>query len=239
MKALLLDLDDTLLINDMDAFGQHYIKALLAKVRKVCPPQPFLEALEVATRAMLYNDGTNGTNAEVFRQEFFPRIGRSPEELMPLFEEFYAQDFETLRRYTAVDPDARPLVELAFERGYQVAIATQPVFPLAATLARLRWAGVGAEEFPYDFIASYETMSACKPHPHFFATILERLGRAPGECLMVGDSLDADMAAGKWGLKTFWVCRRRESGPAAAPCDLQGSLRDLITLIETGGIDEL
>ena len=239
MKALLLDLDDTLLINDMDVFAPHYFKALLAKVRKICPPQLFLESLEAATRAVWLNDGQDGTNAEVFRQEFFPRLGRSPEELMPLFEEFYARDFEALRRHTAIDPDARVLVELAFERGHQVAIATQPIFPLSAILARLRWAGVGAEKFHYDFIASYETMSACKPHPHYFATILERLGRAPGECLMVGDSPDSDMAAGKFGLKTFWVQRGRAPVLSAVSCDAQGSLHDLITLIETGGVDEL
>lgn len=239
MKALLLDLDDTLLINDMELFGANYFKALAAKMSRVCPPQLLLEALSVATRAMLYNDGTKGTNAEVFAQEFFPRIGRSPEEVMPLFEEFYAQDFEALRRYTTVDPDARVLVKLAFQHGYQVAIATQPVFPLVATLARLRWAGVGAEEFPYDFIASYETMSACKPHPHFFTTILERLGRLPEECLMVGDSPDADMGAGKLGIKTFWVRRGDKVGPTTVSCNAQGNLRDLIALIERGGLDEL
>lgn len=239
MKALLLDLDDTLLLNDMETFAAHYFKALLAKTRKVCPAELFMASLEAAMRAMFYNDGTDGTNAEVFAREFFPRIGRSPEELMPLFEEFYAQDFEALRQHTTVLPEARVLVELAFAKGYQVAIATQPMFPLVAIKARLRWAGVGAEEFPYDFIASYETMRACKPHPHYFASILERLGRLPGECLMVGDSPDSDMAAGKLGIKTFWVRRERESESTAVSCDAQGSLRELIALIQTGGVDEL
>jgi len=239
MKALLLDLDDTLLINDMDLFGQHYFKALLAKMRKACPPQLFMESLEAGMRAMFYNDGTNGTNAEVFRQEFFPRIGRSPEELMPLFDDFYAKDFEALRQHTTVIPEARVLVDLAFRRGYQVAIATQPMFPLSAILARLRWANVSADEFHYHFITSYETMSACKPHPHYFTTVLERLGRKPEECLMVGDSADADMAAGKLGIKTFWVRRGRGAAPSAVACDAQGSLRDLITLFGTGGVDEL
>jgi FMN phosphatase YigB (HAD superfamily) len=81
-------------------------------------------------------------------------------------------------------------------------------------------------------------MSACKPHPHYFSTILGLLGRAPEECLMVGDSVDSDMAAGKLGLKTFWVNRGKGS-PSRTACDAQGSLSDLIALIETGGLDEL
>lgn len=236
---MLFDLDDTLLINDMDAFVRPYLNMLLAKVQHECSPELFLWALEVATRAMFDNDGRDVTNAEVFRAEFFPRVDRAPEELIPLFDEFYAQDFESLREYTDVDLDARVLVELSFNQGFQVAIATQPIFPMAAIHARLRWAGVGAEEFDYDFIASYETMTACKPHPSYFATILERLGRSAEECLMVGDSPEADMRAAHLGLKTFWVNRDHVPRPGGMRCDAEGDLGDLVTLVETGRIHEL
>lgn len=239
IKAVLYDLDGTLLINDMDAFVRPYLGRLAARVQHECSPELFLWALNVATRAMFDNDGRDVTNAEVFRAEFFPRVDREPEELIPLFDEFYARDFEALREYTKVDPDARVLVELTFRQGFQVAVATQPVFPLVAILARLRWAGVGADEFDYDQIASYETMTACKPHPRYFATLLERLGRSPEECLMVGDSPQADMRAGRLGLKTFWVNRDRAPRPEGLLCDAEGDLSDLIALMETGSIHEL
>lgn len=239
IKALLFDLDGTLLINEMERFMAHYWGAMGARFRSVCPLKLFRESLEAAMRAVWHNDGNGGTNAEVFAGEFFPRLGRQPEELMPLFDKFYALDFEALRQHTKPDPFARAVMKLAFERGYQVAIATQPMFPRVAILARLRWAGVSAEEFPYHFVASYETMSACKPHPHYFATLMEHLGRTPPECLMVGDSLQSDMPARTMGLKTFWVVRAPISKLAAMPCDAHGTLQDLATLIETGGIDEL
>ncbi len=239
IQALLLDLDDTLLINDMDRFAPHYFQALVAKVRRLCAPKAFLKALDAGTRAMWYNNGTDGTNAQVFSREFFSRLRCKPEQLMPLLEDFYAHDFDALRQYTAVDPDARVLLSLARQRGYRLAVATQPIFPLVAIQARLRWAGVGADEFPYDYIASYETMSACKPHPRYFGTILQTLGLEPQECMMVGDSPEADLAAGRQGFKTFWVDRGRIEKPATVPCDAQGALRELITLIETGRIDEL
>ncbi|MCD6521019.1 MAG: HAD family hydrolase [Anaerolineae bacterium] len=237
IKALLFDLDDTLLINDVERFMQRYFELLLARMRDLVSPSLFFRAFQQASRAMLYNDGRDGTNAEVFAATFFPLIGKSPEELAPVFEEFFAHDFETLRQYTAADPFARPLMECVFQRGYQVAIATQPFFPRQANLARLRWAQVGAEEFPYSFITSYEVMRACKPHPHYFSSLLQHLGRQAEECLMVGDSPEADMAAGRWGIKTFWV--NRSQAPRSVQCDAQGTLEDLLTLIETGGIDEL
>ena len=238
-RAILLDLDDTLLINNMDTFGSRYFSALMDKVEGVCLPGKFMTAMTTGIRAMMSNDGADGTNAEVFYRAFFPRIDLTPDEIMPLLDEFYAQDFEALRGYTGVDPLARTLVELLFERGYQVAIATQPMFPKIAILARLRWAGVDADTYAYDFISCFEVMSACKPHPHFFRAILETLGRAPEECLMVGDSPDSDMPARRVGLKTFWVNRGYMTKPPRMRCDAEGDLQELITLVQTGRIDEL
>jgi len=237
IRAILFDLDDTLLLNDMEVFGAHYFRALLAKVRPICDPTTFREALHAGMMAMMANDG-RAVNADVFAGTFFPGVGCAREVLLPVLEAFYVHEFEALRIYTQPDPQARPLMELAFGQGYQVAITTQPMFPRSAILARLRWADVGAETFPYDFITSYEVMSACKPHPHYFQSVMERLGRAPGECLMVGDSIDSDMPARKLGLRTFWVNRRNET-PDPSLADGQGNLGDLLHLIESGGIHAL
>lgn len=239
IRALLFDLDDTLLINDMEAFARPYFQALMMYMSKVCAARLFMEALQVGTQAMLDNNGQNGVNAQVFAEAFFPRLGRSEQEIMPHLESFYQNEFETLERYTERDPLAREVVSLAFARGYQVAVATQPIFPLTAIRARLRWAGVGDDLFPYDLITSYERMSACKPNPRYFSAVLQCLGRQPEECLMVGDSIEADMPAAQMGIKTFWVDRGRIAAPPTRVANAQGNLANLIQLIETGGIDEL
>jgi HAD superfamily hydrolase (TIGR01509 family) len=242
--ALLFDLDDTLLINDVEPFLAYYYRALLTKMSDVCPPTIFLDALNAGTRAMFHNNGGNASNAEVFEKEFFLKLRTgggarcSRQEISALFDDFYQNEFEALRQYTAVDPQARRAVEWAFERGYQVAVITQPIFPRVAILSRLRWAEVSAEEFGYHFISSYEMLNACKPHPRFFFSVLQHLGREPDECLVVGDS-QADMAAGELGIKTFWVDRGRTPGAAGMVRDAEGNLADLIELVRTGGIDAL
>jgi len=236
IRALLLDLDDTLLINDMEVFLPRYFQALVAKVQQEIPTTVFLPALREATHAMAVNDGRNGTNEQVFNAIFYPRVQRSQSELQPLFDAFYAKDFDALRHHTQPDPAARDLIALGFAQGYQMAIATQPVFPRSAILARLRWAGVSADEFPYHAITSFETMSACKPHPHFFLTLAQRLGCQPSQCLMVGDSLTADMPARQVGCKTFWVDRGSVPPPSEAAWDARGSLADLGAMMQTGDI---
>jgi len=238
LRALLLDLDDTLLINDMEAFTRAYYPALVAKMSSHIPPALFTEALNAGIAAMWHNDGRDGTNLQVFVREFFARVNRTDTDIMPVFDEFYSLDFESLRVHTRPDPNARRLVTLARAHGYQIAIATQPVFPRSAVLARLRWANVPHREFAYDLVSSYEHMRACKPHPVFFASILERLGRAPDECLMVGDSIDTDLPARELGIRTFWVDRGQRVG-ANVSADARGTLGDLASLLETGGIHAL
>jgi FMN phosphatase YigB (HAD superfamily) len=230
IQALLFDLDGTLLDSSMETFLPPYFEALVAKVARLVPPQRFIEQIMRSTRVMMANTDPTRTNAQVFAADFFPALGLPRESLMPIFEDFYAHEYGRLRVHTRPKPQARPVVESAFAAGYQVAIATQPVFPLTAVQQRLEWAEVG--DFDYALITSYEKMHSCKPHPAYYEELCAFLGRQPAECLMVGDSLGQDVEpAGRVGLRTFWVT---EDPDPAVLADWQGSLADLQPLIESG-----
>jgi hypothetical protein len=41
-------------------------------------------------------------------------VGHPPEVLMPIFEDFYANDFGRLRTYTRIKPEARAIMEEVF-----------------------------------------------------------------------------------------------------------------------------
>jgi hypothetical protein len=101
----------------------------------------------------------------------------------------------------------------AFKAGYQVVIATSPLFPRRAIQERLRWAGVA--DFPYALITSMETSHFTKPHPEYFAEVLARVGARPAEALVVGNDWDADLTpAAKLGLPHFWVAASDSVPPA-------------------------
>jgi len=234
IRAILFDLDDTLLQSDMNVFMPHYLQALTVKLAPLVPPQRLIEQLMRSTRLMMANTDPKRTNQQVFEADFYPKIGHSREEMLPLLEEFYNHDFARLRDLTQPKPEARPLVQVAFAHGYDVAIATQPVFPLTAVRQRLEWAGVA--DFPYRLVTSYENMHACKPQPAFFREVLAVLGRSPSECLLAGDNPYDDIApAAQLGLHTFWV-----TDAAPDPADptvlarWRGSLGDLHRLIVSG-----
>jgi FMN phosphatase YigB (HAD superfamily) len=229
IQAVLFDLDGTLLDTNMNVFLPHYFKALSARMAHILPPDKFIAHLMQASEAMTSNNGRN-TNQAVFEAAFFPLAGRSKQELEPIFSDFYARDFIKLRRHTRRKPEARQVVQAAFERGYQVVIATNPLFPRTAIQQRMEWAGVA--DLPYNLVTSYENCRAAKPNLCYFEHILETLGQSPQACLMVGDE-DMDMVAAHLGCRTFLIpSERTDLAPSTPQPTWSGTLGDVQALLQ-------
>src|SRR6185503_10979965 len=94
IKAVLLDLDDTLLHTNTDQFVAHYIAQVCHLLLEHDPALanaeiPIDKALTRATRALIGNLDPTRTNAEVFAQAMREMLGLSMPELLPLFEGYY------------------------------------------------------------------------------------------------------------------------------------------------------
>lgn len=235
VRAVLFDLDDTLVRVDMDSFIKEYFNVLAPRFAGRCDPKTFTRQLIASIEAMVNHvDGTK-TNMDVFIEDFFPRIGAIPDECMAQIDEFYRTDFPKLRRFSQRDPMAAEVVRVARQRGLGTVLATNPLYPRVAILERMSWAGVDADLF--DLITTYEIMHYCKPHPEYYLEICSLIGREPQECLMVGNDVEEDLAAGSIGMKTFLVqgaVRNRDNRGYAA--DHEGTLSDLLDLLSNGCI---
>ena len=234
MTTLLFDLDGTLLDIDMPAFLKAYFS--LAGRRFVSPPElPRLTpALAAAARKMAaYRAGTH-TLDRVFLEAFSPAVKRPPIEVRGVFTAFHRAEFEQLRRLTAPRPAARPLLERALALGYELAIATNPVFFLEAIRARIRWAGL--EGIPFTLVTCAEIMRCAKPHRHYFTQTLRLLGRRADECLMIGDNPGMDLPAGLLGIGTWLVIPEPEECLEVAGADLRGTLEELAGWLDARGV---
>jgi FMN phosphatase YigB (HAD superfamily) len=235
ISALLFDLDGTLLDSDMEIFMPHYMRALAAKLAHVIAPDTLSNALIASTRLMMSRSDHTQTNKDAFWADFLARVNRTYDELGPLLDEFYLQDFPGLQRHTAMKPAARAVIQAAFDLSFTVVIATQPVFPLAAIKHRLQWAGVG--DLPYALITSYENMHSTKPAPAYYGEICALIGHAPKQCMMIGNDPDADIRpAARAGLHTFWLSDQGQAAIPGLPADYSGSLPDLLSLIKSGSL---
>jgi FMN phosphatase YigB (HAD superfamily) len=215
MLTILLDLDDTLLANNMNSFLPAYLSAWSDFMAPHIHPDRIVNALLAGTRAISSNPAIDCTLREGFDQVFYPLVGLTREEFQPYEERFYRQVFPGLRSLTRPIPGGVQLVQNAFEQGYQVAIATNPYFPRTAIEQRLEWAGLPLEKYPFAFFPSIETAHFGKPHIAFFAEMLAHLAWPEGAVVMVGDDLDLDITpADQFGLATFWVSNTASHRPA-------------------------
>ena len=227
MRAILFDLDGTLLDLDLDEFLPRYFAALETAAAPLAAHAPadagIMSALHAATRRMM-EDHSELTNRTVFFTEFAGRTGVDLAEHWPVFESFYRDVFPTLADTARPAPGGREAVEAARSLGLKVAIATNPIFPRVAVDHRIAWAGLG--DMRFDLVTTYEDMTACKPHPAYYRQIAAALGVHPRDCLMVGDDHVLDLAAADVGMRTYYVGVREDSA-----ADMSGDLATLAELL--------
>lgn len=233
VTTLLFDLDGTLLDIDMPAF----LKAYFSHVgrRFVSPPElpRITRAVAAAKRKMMSCRAGTRTLDRVFLEAFSPEVNRLPIDVRKIFTDFHRAEYEQLRRLTAPRPAARPLLENALSLGYELVIATNPVFFLDAIRARIRWAGL--DGIPFTLITCAEIMRCTKPHPQYFAQTLRLLGRRAEECLMIGDDPIMDLPAGRQGCGTWLVIPEPEEQLAVAGADCRGTLDELAAWLDARG----
>jgi FMN phosphatase YigB (HAD superfamily) len=231
--TLLIDLDDTLISNDIEVFQKAYFKRLAEALQPWVPMDKLMPAMMAAIQAMLTKKTPALTMEEQFDQVFYPQIGTPKSELMETIHRFYSESFPELRKHTARRPEAIELVQSAISRGWDVVVATNPLFPWTAIEQRLDWAGVSPDEFGFKLVTSYENSHFCKPHPAYYAEILGNLNWPSGPVVMVGNSLEDDIIpAEKLGLPTFWLHEEDSETPARNPFSQTGAFENVLPWLE-------
>ncbi|MDW7670888.1 MAG: HAD family hydrolase [Bacillota bacterium] len=230
MNTILFDLDGTLLTMNTDLFMHYYMKSLTETFLPIMDPADFQKRLWEGTRLMLKNTGGNETNEAVFYRSFFKNMGTDHESVINAFDQFYETSFEKARAATASNEYMVDAVKCLKTKGYRLAVATNPLFPIRAVKRRIHWAGLSPTDF--ELITSFETMHACKPNPAFYQEVLEQLNVQPHEAMMVGNDAREDLAAGGLGIQTYLVtdCLLQAESSPFTP-DHQGSSLDFLQYI--------
>lgn len=200
IKAVLFDLDGTLLPLDQDIFAKNYFSYLTETVLPhFADAKKVIKIMLAGMDAMVKNDGSK-TNKEVFF-ETAEAMGGEALCKEPLLFGYYDGLYLKLKADCRPTDNSKKIVSLCKNTGLRTVLATNPIFPRTATVKRMGWTGLSPDDF--EFITAFENSRFCKPNIKYYEEILEKLGLSAEECLMVGNDVDEDMIAKVLGMKVF------------------------------------
>ena len=200
-KAIFFDLDGTLLPMDNEEFTKGYFKLLVKKLMPLgYDGARLVDSIWAGTAAMVKNDGSR-SNYDAFWETFAKIEGERVYKDMPVFDEFYANEFNGAQALCGRSEELIDIVRGLKEKGLRVILATNPLFPSVATENRIRWAGFEPEDF--ELYTTYENISYCKPNVEYYRELLRRTGLEGSECIMIGNDADEDTPAAETGMEVF------------------------------------
>ena len=230
IKAVLFDLDNTLIDINLAAFMLRYMAGqarILSRVLRVAPPF----ASSAITAAYLAICSPRRTD-QLLNEDLFHRVVerrlRLPFDPEPLAEATQYYDCTYIEKFrgglvqAGPRPGSHEAIEAARGLGLTVALATNPVVALAVDRVRMVWGELDPDEFAdVSHIGNSRRTKPCAPYFEEFAT---RLGYAPSECLMVGNDAGRDFPRPNIGMPVAYVGHGRPKKGV-----FRGSLDELAT----------
>ena len=206
-KAVLFDLDNTLILYNEPAFLQQYFGKLATVFADLIPPDNLPERILLSTMALSSNDGFLN-NADYFMNTFLDP-GADRRQVWDRFLTFYQTGYRELLPASSSPAGFDEVFSRLRSSDLKLVLATNPIYPLAAYGHRLSWVGLTPADF--DHVTHIENTGFVKPNPGYFRQICETIQIAPQSCLMVGNDPVYDIAASAIGIRTYLTSDAPES----------------------------
>jgi len=236
IRAIIFDLDDTLLVevasaraaflatcalaeerHGIDATALHEtLRARARELWRASPTHPYCLAVGISSWEGLWGsfvgDDANLQALRAWAPEYrllsWSRALRDHGLDDPVFAQLLADTFpqERMQRHV-VFPDALPVLE-ALRPSYRFGLATNGAPGIQRE--KIRGSKLGAY---FDAIAISGDVGVGKPDPAVFRHVLDGLGVEARQAVMVGNSLRSDVCGGQEaGMQTVWVNREGKPG---------------------------
>ena len=210
LKAIVFDMDDTLLSINLSAFCWVFLRDevnLLASIARRSPLglfTPFSGAYLAMFDAKRTDDLTNRAyfDAEIERRCGVPLADPVIADAFTCYEQTVLPTRNDRLVNARPREGGREAVEKALDRGYRVALLTNPSFSEACIRTRMAWGGL--TDLPFELVTTMENSTRCKPDARYYRESLGALGLDPSETLMVGNDPKRDFVEGL-GLATAYV----------------------------------
>lgn len=195
LKAVLFDLDGTLLPVDEKEFTNLYFEYLYEYLKEDgYEKEKLVSTIYGGIKQMYKNDGQK-TNEEVFWDYFKQIYGDDKMIAKNKIDEFYITDFKKTKEACTDNPKAKEIVKHVKQNNLLCILATNPVFPYSGMLTRMKYIDLCDDDF--DYITSYEKSCYTKPNPKYYLDILDKYNLKTDEVIMFGNNVLEDYIATK------------------------------------------
>ena len=230
MRAVLLDLDDTLLdyTGGVEGFWAGACRAVGGPAG--IDVEALVPAVE-ASRRWFWSDPERHARERVRMLEAWTKIAERALESLRLVAPGLgleiARDFAARRREAmALFPDALPCLERLRAEGAALGLVTNG----DASMQRDKIERFALAPF-FDVVVIEGEFGVGKPDPAVYRHALAALRAAPADTVMVGDNLDWDVAAPqRLGVAGVWLDRPGGGLPAGSPVRPDRTIRSLTDL---------
>jgi HAD superfamily hydrolase (TIGR01549 family) len=193
IKAVLLDMDNTLLANPDRAFARAFLQCFDDHMQQTLSIDGAGQLFRRVIPRLSAERPGDETNTAFTVRCLSEMTEIAAAEVEAALESFYAESYPALRDCVQPVQGAAELIQRLQAQGYAVVIATNPLYAHEAIVQRLRWAGLPVADADYALVTSADNMHFAKPDPAYYAEILGRVGIEPDEALMIGDSRRSDI----------------------------------------------
>ncbi len=239
LEAVLLDLDNTMVLFDEPVFYEHFFERIIPWFADIMPSDVFRERMLRSTMGLIDNDG-QVSNREYFLDSFCGPDPARRDLIWKRFLAFYESEYDRIRVAVRVPAGLGELLDHLVAWNLKLVVASNPIFPQVAQRKRLHWGSIDSRRFA--LFTHIDNMNYVKPRTGYYRQICSLIHTPADRCLMIGNDPVNDMVAGEIGMRTFLTTEAgridyaslaltgRRTKPLPVP-DHRGTLADVLAVV--------
>jgi FMN phosphatase YigB (HAD superfamily) len=200
LKAVCIDLDNTMVLFDELVFIERFFKLLYKRFDDLFTFEDLQNRVILATLSLI-GKSEEKNNLDWFLDHVTAdhEVGR--DEVWRRSMVFYENDFDQACPHVDMPDNLHDVLEQLKQIGLTLVVASNPIYPRIAMEKRLAWVDVDTHHFA--LVTHMENMNFVKPDAAYYRQICTKIGVLPEHCLMVGNDPRNDMAAAGVNMKTY------------------------------------
>lgn len=231
IKNIIFDLDGTLIKTNQEEFNKKFFESIKDMFQKAgYNGEKLAKASLEAVGAMVLNDGSF-TNEKLFWNYFEKKTSIKKETIYELFDDFYNNTYNDLFECVKPISQMNKAIEILNNKGYNLILATNPLFPLVAIKKRASWGNIDCNMFSY--ITSYENSNYSKPNINYYKELIKNNNLNKDETIMFGNDLIEDLAIEQIGISCFIVKDNMVNLDNIDSCSKKGSYKEMLEYINS------